>query len=130
MGTIKLVDGCRPDPGCPCIAICLVTLETTARSVALGVDRAHWTCTAARKRDTGRDQGSLEASSPYWRHRKGNVIAGAPGRMSTNTKKRKRSARYGCFMAGSPAITVSCVGARLNGSQVCVRPSRSVATTL
>ena len=38
--------------------------------------------------------------------------------------------RYGCFMAGSPAITVSCVGARLNGSQICVRPSRSVAATL
>ena len=34
------------------------------------------------------------------------------------------------FICGSPAITVSWVGARLNGSQVCVAPSIIVAITL
>ena len=41
----------------------------------------------------------------------------------------QRPWRY-CFMVGSPAITVSCVGARLNGSQVCVVSSIIVAMTL
>ena len=34
MGTFKLVDGCRPDLDCPCIAICLVTLARPAHGAS------------------------------------------------------------------------------------------------
>ena len=44
-------------------------------------------------------------------------------------REARRRPRY-CFKVGSPAITVSCVGARLNGSQVCVVSSIIVAMTL
>ena len=36
---------------------------------------------------------------------------------------------FGYYLTGSPAITVSCVGARLNGSQVWARPSRSITSS-
>src|SRR5262245_53161295 len=57
MGRIKLGDGCCPDLGCPCIAICLVTFETTMLVGSVG----RGPCALDMHREEER---AFEASSP------------------------------------------------------------------
>src|SRR4249919_2320917 len=79
MGTFKLVDGCRPDLDCPCIAICLVTLARPAHGVSGNARKLLLTRTLpdarSRRRREGPDPNSyfatrLALAPPAFRERR------------------------------------------------------------